>query len=1125
VSGESTIKCLACGAEGKPDAKFCLQCGARMPKTCARCGEANPFDANFCGSCGHKLAPAPSTKPDATTTRPAPFGRQDMAQGLWNLSDEGERRHVSVLRSDLSGFSAMFEALDPEQVEEIVQPIMDMSGDVVAARGGLTIQFRGDEIIALFGGAVSENDARDAVQAALDLHDRVREFSSRGVAKLGRELTMHSGISTGLVVIRPAKDQQSPFGVFGDAVNMAARLVSLAAPNEILVSGDTKRWIEPFFKLEQLTPVSVKGRSSPVTPYRVAGAYAGRSSFEGRMLRGVAPFIGRASELAHFRQCLVRARSGHGQVVAISAQPGMGKSRLVYEFLRGVPRSEASALVARCAMSGVDVPYHPWSEVVRQLLEIDVGESAERRVAKVLEGAGEFDLDVERHVPALCHLLAVSDSEYALPMSADGPARSQMLWHALFTVIRRSAARQPLILALEDWHWADLASDRFLRHHLGHLSSLPILVMVTFRASAEVSWPVLGHLTALSLEPLEHHAIASMVGAMFDLATVPEWLTLLLQDRTGGNPLFVEETVRSLKEDQAIRAANGGLADEQKLPTLGIPDTVHSAVLRRLDRLRADWRETLRRAAVIGREFPLAILAELVGSDIDLDHTMSELEELGFVTLIQDKPQPIFAFKHVIIQNVVYETLLLKQRKELHGRVASVIEGFSAGRPEENCESLAYHYARGESVESAVTYLELAGDRAARSFALDAARNQFAAAIRLISGEAQGEALRQKRIELSLKWAAVSQFATSDEHVEVMRHAVADATALADVRLIANCHYWLGRMLYGRGNPNAAVGELETVLAGAARLDDDELVGRTYCVLGRLSLFTASSERGIEYLERGVAILRQRGVLGEVAYSTSSHGCIRAFMGEFARAEQLFGEALELARQVKDRASETLVLQQLSYARCLRGDWDGAMEAAASCLDNARSIGVPVLAAFAELFQAYARWMAGDHDAGYKDIVEAMQRYQRTGHRLAGSVCHGWCAEVCALQGDPARARTHAELSIDNERHGDRFGQLPAHRALAHIAHHDGNVREVKARLAKALKAGEAHGAGADLAITHLHAAELLVDLGDGNEAARHRTAATQMFAAAAMPWWERRARGDRMAARITEDERVPPPQ
>ena len=233
---------------------------------------------------------------------------------------------MTVLRSDLSGYSTLFEVLDPELVQELLEPIR-IAIEAIAARRGLVTQFRGDEIIALFGAVVSENDARDAVQAALDLHDRVQEISRRAMAKFRKELTMHTGISTGLVVIQPSSNRDGLLAISGDCVNTAARLAGIAAPNEVLIGPSTLRWIEPFFNLERLQPVHVKGRGNPITPYRVLSAYSERSPFEGRLLRGAASFVGRSLELAHLGQSLERARAGHGQIVAISAQAGLGKSR------------------------------------------------------------------------------------------------------------------------------------------------------------------------------------------------------------------------------------------------------------------------------------------------------------------------------------------------------------------------------------------------------------------------------------------------------------------------------------------------------------------------------------------------------------------------------------------------------------------------------------------------------------------------------------------------------------------------------------------------------------------------------------------------------------------------------
>jgi class 3 adenylate cyclase/tetratricopeptide (TPR) repeat protein len=1096
-----SIKCLACGSDSADTAKFCSDCGALLMKACPNCDQRNQPHAKFCSGCGSQLAGTPKITAEKDNQQDI-LRSNDQTRTSLKISSEGERRHATILRADLTGYTALTERLGPEVVEDILEKIKPIATKVITGRGGLINQFRGDEIIALFGAALSENDARDAVQAALDLHERIKGLGTELGATISKSLTMHSGVCTGLVVIRPSANRDGVFSISGDAINTAARLANLAEPDELLVAPATRQLIEPFFKLERLAPLELKGKIGEITPYRVLGAYTERSQFEGRIWHGVAGFAGRMLELAHLNQLLGRARNGQGQFVVISAHAGFGKSRLAYEFLKSIPRAEIAIATTTCSPVTADTPYFPWTDVARQLLDIDLTLDIDARVAKIQAACMKLELDAERFVPMLCQLLTPAQRDSAAQVIEQGPARRQIIFQTLFSLIRRAASVRPLVIVLEDWQWADQASDDFLRNHLEQISSLPVLIVLTFRASAQISWPIQEHITALSLGPLAKVATAEMVASMFSATGAPEWFVTMVQERTGGNPLFIEEILRSLKSAGLIGVKDGELSIVQPIPTFGIPDTVQRAVLQRLDRLEPSWRETLRRASVIGREFSLPILARLVAADTDLNSVMLELQTLGFLMQVRDEPQSVFAFKHVVIQNVAYETLLFKHRKDLHGRVAQAIEEQAGDLAEEHCEALAYHYSRDHDLDRAVRYLEQAGDRAARNFALESARNHYAAAIHLLSEFEQTNEWQRLRIEISLKWAAASQFAASKEQLDVMRSSLDSAIALGDLRLKALCHYWLGRMHYGLGDPNRGVPEFETVLASAAHLNDQRLVGRTYCVLGRSSLFTAEPARGINFLESGIPILQQLGDLGEVAYSISSHACIRTFIGEFGKAEDLFAQARQLARENLDRTNEALVLQQLSYSRCLRGNWESAIEAAAACLEIAHISGLPVLTAFAQIFRAYARWMLGDHREGYREMIQAIQVYQSTGYRMAGSLCHGWCAEICALHGDFDRARVHAELSIAQEARGDRFGQLPARRALAEIALRTHQPTEVKSLIATALGLAESRKALPDLGIGHFSASETFRELGELDTSMSHRKKAREIFAALDMPWW-----------------------
>ncbi len=1095
------MKCLSCQFENKDSEKFCIECGNSMAGACRRCFQMNPSSAKFCGACGFKLGGASLVTSGRPNELPKPVGR---LSGSLTISSEGERRRATILRADLTGYTALTEHLDAETIEEILERIKVIAEDVVAYRGGIINQFRGDEVIALFGAALSENDARDAVQAALDLHERVKSLGDQLRGTTGTGLTMHSGICTGLVVIRPSSNRDGAFSISGDAINTAARLADLAAADELLVAPSTQLLIQPFFRMDPLAPLELKGKSVELTPHRVLSAYTSRSQFDGRIMQGVASFVGRAFELSQLNNCLARAKSQHGQIVVISADAGIGKSRLVYEFIKTVQQSFTTVLTT-CSPVDVDTPYFPWTDIARQLLNIDLSTDVDIRVANIIEACKTLELDADRDVPVLCQLLAPAQSSVVPQITEQGPARRQAIFQALFALIRRAANVRPLVIVFEDWHWTDRASDDFFRHYIGQFASLPLLILVTLRATAQVTWPIQGHLTALTIEPLPKQATGEIIASMLGISAAPEQFASMLHERTGGNPLFIEEVVRSLRADGLIGVSDGELSIAKPITALGIPETVQRAVLQRLDRLQPVWRETLRRASVIGREFSLSILGRLVATGTDLDGAILELQALDFLTQVQEGPQSVFAFKHVVIQTVAYETLLIKQRKELHGLVAKAIEESAGELIDENCEALAYHYSRDHDLDRAVRYLEQAGDQASGNFALESARNHYVAAIHLLTNFEQTIENRRLRIEISLKWASASQFAVSIEQVDVMRISLADAIALGDLRLKSLCHYWLGRMYYGLGDPSSGIPEFEAVLAGATHLNDQWLLGRTYCVLGRSALFTAEPARGIEFLKLGIPLLERLGDYSEVTYSISSHACIRTFIGEFAKADELFAQARDLAVGKQDRTNEALVLQQLSYSRCLRGNWESAIEAAAACLDIAQVSGMPVLAAFAQIFGAYASWMAGGQAQGYRNMLQAIQAYRDTGYRMAGSLCHGWCAEICVLNGDLDRARVHAQLSIAQEARGDRFGQLPAQRTLVAIAIQTGNHSEARFLVGGLIDAAERRGARPDLGIGHYQAAEFFLKMGEIDTATFHTHKARQIFETLDMPWWSMR--------------------
>jgi class 3 adenylate cyclase/tetratricopeptide (TPR) repeat protein len=1079
------FRCPACNAVSFGTYRFCPDCGAPSPKFCQQCATTNSRDAKFCTECGSRFPAAEiGSGPERSSLARVP-GSPDQRIAI---APEGERRQLTVLLADVTGYTAMNEKFDPESVSDVLDRLKLLATETVKRHGGIVNQFVGDEVVAIFGIGDNENAPQAAVQTALAIRDGVRKLSDELPSSFAGNMAMHFSICSGLLIIRPSDNREGIFSLTGDTINTASRLLNIAQTDEILIGPETQRAAHPYFVLERMGPVTLKGKAQSLVPFRVLNARPFQSSFQVRVAQGLTHFTGRTIELAQLQQIVERIRDGEGQVVVISGQAGLGKSRLVHELIRRLNGDDIVAHVSRCAPSTADTPYHPWIQVLRTILPLDSAGNATK-----LTDFAQAHGALARHLPVLLSLLGLESPEHALPPSIAQQLRPQMIWDAIAAVVRYAAMQQPTILLLEDWHWADKASDQCLRDLFRHLASMP---------SAGAGWPVMDNLTALSLRPLDRKGTDKIISGMFPNATIPESLVNMLFDRTSGYPLFIEEIVSYLREDGILIEREGVVTLTQPLASLTIPDSVQSAVLRRLDRIDPAWRELLRRAAVIGREFPLAVLQKLAPQGSDLEDVLDALLGMDLIVEFPSEGGAHYGFKHVITQDVAYDTLLHKQRRELHGAAARGIEEIYAARIEEHFDRLAFHYSRSDLAEKALEYLEKAGDRAASAFALDSARNQYAAAMQLLE-RPQYKEKRAHRIALSVKWSAASVFAADERHIGVMDRALAEAATIDAPDLMAKCHYWLGRMHYGGGNPTRAIENLEAALVLARQQDDAELAARCYCVVGRSSLHTAQVAHGLEYLTKGIAAMQQLGNSAEVAYSTASMGGIYALVGRFADAEQAFEDAARLARQQNNRTDEALVAQIASYARCLRGDWVSLGESVEQCVEISSRSGLPVLLAFGRIFQAYASAMTGDVSRGYRQMVEAISAHKSTGSKLAGSLCHGWCAEVCSLHGDLASAQRHADISVARAEVGDRFGQLPALRALARIAALHGKSDAARGHLNRAMETSEAWGALPDCGIIYLLAAELDPAAPSANTM---RSNAARIFEQCQMPWWQERA-------------------
>ena len=598
-------------------------------------------------------------------------------------SAEGERRHATVVFSDLAGYTALNERLDPEEVEALMGRIKGEAARIVEAHGGMVNQFVGDEILALFGiPAAHEDDPVRAVRAALALHDMAREVSREVEARIGQPIRFHSGINTGLIVTRSRDLRDGTYGVTGDAVNTAARLVAQAAPDEVVLSPETQRLVEDYFTADPLEAVLLKGKAEPVRPWKVTGKTAVASRWEAAQRRGLTRYAGRDVELATLRAAAREAQAGHGQFVTVVGEAGIGKSRLMFELRHGLEGEGVVVVEGRCQAFGKDTPYLPFIDALRHGLGLREAEAAgmqslHDRAVKAIRALGA---DLEAFLPHLLHLLSVPSAEHPLPIELRAEELRRSLDEASIAAFAVAARTRSMLLVFEDWHWADEASDRTLQSLVSLLPSCALIVVVTHRPESVRVWPAVAHHASIVLGPLGVHHTEAMVRSVLGARDLPPGLAERVHERSGGNALFNEEVARSLAEEGIVVVEDGIAVLARPIESIQLPDTVQAVIRARMDRLEPEAREVLRFASVIGREFGRRVLERLVPSAHGLDRALATVVRQDLVQPLRVVPEPAWLFKHVLVQEVVYETMLHQQRRALHERVGAILEALHASR-------------------------------------------------------------------------------------------------------------------------------------------------------------------------------------------------------------------------------------------------------------------------------------------------------------------------------------------------------------------------------------------------------------------------------------------------------------
>jgi tetratricopeptide (TPR) repeat protein len=668
-----------------------------------------------------------------------------------------------------------------------------------------------------------------------------------------------------------------------------------------------------------------------------------------------------------------------------------------------------------------------------------------------------------------------------------------------------------MVLIFEDWHWADDASMVALAHLGGQALDCRLLVLVLHRPELKAEWTSLPRHTGLALQPLALSDTEAIIRSVLRTRRLPAGFGTLVHERTAGNPFFTEELASAVVARGHVISTGDEIRVAGPLETLDLPETVQATIRARVDRLTPVARETLRVASVLGREFARRVLEAVMRADAPLPLALEQLAAQDLIQPVRLLPEPEYIFKHVLIQAVMYETLLHQQRKVLHVRAGAAIEAVYPERLEEHYEALAHHYGHSADTAKGTQYLELAGDKAAKVFSLAAARRHYQDAIALLDAADKTPEHLGRRVDITLKLAKASHYAASNETLGTLEVARGYAQRLDDRHRMVQVASWMGgiyRMLGDHKRVLVVLGECAQL---AEALADEEMLASAYHVMGRACYLTGDYRKGIDFMARGIDISERLGNLAEVSYSVGFSADCHAWLGEFDRALPLVERSMRLALDSGDISRQGGANWYQAAVFCMQGEWDRGLQAAVRCSEFARRIGGAYLQGAGISAHGWATFALGEKDQGIALMQEGLRMMEASGSRQGTGLYASWIADACAVADRYDEAVEYANKALAFlYQFGEGNGEAPSHRALAIAAALQARPDWplVEHHIGESLRAADTRGERPQRAISLLRHGELLRRQGDKRRAAERLSEAHRAFDAMGMRWWVEQASG-----------------
>jgi len=1065
--------------------------------------------AKFCSECAQLLVPPAS---DPRFASPVNYTPRHLADRIltFRAAIEGERKQVTVLFADIKGSMELLADRDPEEAQRLLDPVLERMIEAVHRYEGTVNRVMGDGIMALFGAPLSHEDhAVRACLAALGMQESVTRYADEVQRSHGVPVTIRVGLNSGeIVVCGIGNDLHIEYTVVGHTANLAARMEQMAKPGSVLTTADTLRLAEGYVAVRPLGPVPVKGIAEPVEVYEVTGVGPVRTRLQAAARRGLTEFVGREPELEQLRRSLALARDGFGQLVALVGEPGVGKSRLVYELIHSSRTEEWLVLEAGSvsASHGKATSYLPVVGLLKGYFGIEDRDGPRTAREKLTEKLLALDPALGGYLPPLLSLLDVPTNDRRW-RTLDPPRRRRRTLEAVKRLLLRESQVQPLLIVFEDLHWVDSETQALLDGLVESLPTARLLLLVNYRAEYQHGWAGRGCYTQLRLDPLPAAGAERFLAALLGTNPGLEPLTRMLIARTEGNPFFLEESVRALVETRALTGERGTYQLAQPLRSIQVPATVQAAIAARIDRLHAADKALLQTASVIGKDVPLDLLkaiAEL--AEDELHAAIERLQAAEFLYEVGAFPDIEFTFKHALTHDVAYGSLLQERRRMLHVRIVETIERIYADRLPEHVDRLAHHAFLGKDWAKAFSYLKQAGAKALARSVHRQAVSRFEDALTALAHLPETRETAAQAIDLRFHLRnALLPLAEWGRIEGYLREAEALARKANDQRRLGSV---LGYMSGLQLNTGSRAGDVrafaEQVEAIGASLNDVPLqvAGQYYHVwLGALAGDYRGTERVCRTLMNALPGDLARERFGLVAYpgvvSRAFLARALAELGEFDEGREIGREAVQLAEAIGHPFSLVWACLNLGHLESLRGDFAAAampIERAAA-LSREWSLAYLTPIALAALGHVYAE--SGRVEEGVSWLQQSLTAYASAsiGYLHSMSTAQLGSAYLLASRADEARACGERAVGLARER-GERGYEAWALRLLGETAAFRDcpDAARAEAHFGASMALASELGMRPLVAHCRLGLGKLLGRAGDQRAAAEQLAAAMSMF-------------------------------